>query len=381
MAAGKRKDYYATLGVPRNAKRAAVRKAYRHLARRLHPDVNPGDSAAESRFKEVREAYDVLSDEKKREFYDRHGFYSDQARNSGAGAGRPGGFGFDGFDFNDFPGQGGAGPDLGSVFESVFGGHRRQRRHSAEPMPGEDIEYGIDIGFDDAIHGSTVRLKVDCQGRCSACGGSGTPLGSPPRQCAPCGGSGQAQTTMGNMRFNVACPTCGGQGVFRTPCGPCAGEGRVRVTRNIELGIPPGTGENSRLRVPSKGNAGVRGGAAGDLYVVAHVGTHPFFERKGFDIYIRLPITPAEAILGAKIKVPTINGAAILRIPPATSSGKTFRVRERGVKNPRTGKRGDQFVRISIVVPEIPDETTKDLMRRYATRNPENPREAILEAC
>lgn len=379
MATGKRKDYYATLGVARSAKRAAIRKAYRHLARRLHPDVNPGDSAAEARFKEVQEAYDVLSDDKKREFYNRHGFYSDQARSSAPGGGR-GGFGFDGFDFNNFPGQAGSGPDLGSMFESVFGG-RRKHGQSGDPRPGEDIEYRIEVGFNEAIHGTTARLSIDRQDRCSSCGGSGSPPASPPRQCTQCGGTGKAQTAMGNMRFNVPCPACGGEGISRTPCRPCGGEGRLSVKASVEARIPPGTGENSRLRLPGKGNAGVRGAAAGDLYIIAHLGKHPFFKRKGFDIYIELPITPAEAILGAKIEVPTINGAAFLRIPPATNSGKTFRVRERGVKDPRSGKRGDQFVKISIVVPRISDEATKDLMRQYATQNPQNPREAILEAC
>ncbi len=381
MAARRSKDYYGTLGVARDAKQDAIRKAYRHLARRLHPDVNPGDRAAEERFKEVQEAYDVLSDGKKRQFYDRHGFYSDQAY-SGApgGGGRPGGFGFDGFDFNDFPGQGGAGPDLGSLFDSVFGGGRRRKGKSTDQRPGEDLEYALDVGFDDAIRGTTVRLNIERQHRCSPCGGSGSAPGSPPRQCTQCAGTGQSQAAMGNMRFNVPCPACGGEGMIRTACRLCGGEGRLSGTGSVEVRIPPGTGENSRLRIPGKGNAGVRGGPPGDLYLVARVGTHAFFERKGFDIYIQVPITPAEAILGAKIEVPTINGAAFLRIPPATNSGKTFRVRERGVEDPRTGKRGDQFVRISIVVPEIPDETTKDLMRRYAERNQENPREAILEA-
>ncbi len=382
MAARRSKDYYAALGVSRDAKQDAIRKAYRHLARRLHPDVNPGDTAAEDRFKDVQEAYDILSDEKKRQFYDRHGFYSGQAY-SGApgGGGRRGGFGFDGFDFNDFTGESGAGPDLGSMFDSVFGGGRRRKANSTERRPGEDLEYSLDVGFDDAIQGTTVRLNIERQGRCSPCRGSGSAPGSPPHPCGPCGGSGQAQAGMGNMRFNVPCPACGGDGMIRTACHSCGGEGRVSGTGSVEARIPPGTGENSRLRIPGKGNAGVRGGPHGDLYVVARVGMHPFFERKGFDVYIQVPVTPAEAILGAKIEVPTIDGAALLRVPPATNSGKTFRVRERGVKNPRSGKRGDQFVRISIVVPDIPDETTKDLMRRYAERNPENPREAILEAC
>ncbi len=386
MPASRSKNYYATLGVGRDAKPDSIRKAYRHLARKLHPDVNPGDTAAEDRFKEIQEAYGVLNDSKKRKFYDRFGFYSDQAFAEGTGArrpgGRPGGFGFDGFDFTDFGSQAGPmpGPDLGSLFGNLFGGTRRPKPGAAAQSEGEDLEYTLDIGFEDAIRGTSARLNIDRQKTCSPCAGSGLAHGTPPRQCDDCSGTGQVHQAAGNMRFSVPCRSCGGDGRVRSPCPACAGEGRVRSMDSIEARIPPGTGENSRLRLPGKGNAGLRGGLPGDLYLVAKIGEHPFFERSGFDIKIQVPVTPAEAILGAKIEVPTIDGKAFLRIPPATNSGKTFRVRGRGVTDPRNGQRGDQFVRISIVVPEIPDETTKDLMREYAERNPENPREAILRS-
>ena len=382
MAAQPSKDYYGALGVARNAKPDAIRKAYRHLARKLHPDVNPGDSVAEDRFKEVQEAYGVLSDEKKRAFYDRHGFYSDQAYSTGGAAGgRPGGVGFDGFDFTDFPRQaGGAGPDLGSIFESMFGGGRHHRREASDPNPGEDLEYTLEIGFDDAIQGTPVRLNIVRLTSCADCRGSGSAHGAPPQACTDCGGAGQIGRAAGNMRFSVPCHVCGGQGKVRSVCRECAGEGRLRSSTPVETRIPPGTQDNARLRVPGKGNAGLRGGVPGDLYIQAKVGSHPIFDRKGDDIHIQVPVTPAEAILGSRIEVPTIDGTAFLRIPPATSSGKTFRVRERGVKNARGGKRGDQFVKISIVVPEIPDESTKDLMRQYAELNAENPRAALFEA-
>ena len=378
MAVGRGKDYYSTLGVAKKARPDAIRKAYRHLARKLHPDVNPGDASAEERFKEVQEAYAVLRDEKKRRFYDRHGFYSDQAYTTGRGGPGPGaGFGFDGFDFNDMAGQGG--PDLGSLFDSVFGQGRR-KAPSTEKHPGEDLEYALEIGFEDAIQGAEVRLSVQRYRPCRPCRASGSSPAAPPHQCRQCGGTGKSHAAMGNMRFSVPCPRCSGTGLIRTPCPSCGGEGRVQETSTVEMRIPAGTGENSRLRLPGNGNAGIRGGPPGDLYVVAKVGSHPVFERKGFDIYIQIPITPAEAVLGAKIEVPTIDGTAFLRVPPATNSGKTFRVRGRGVTDPRSGERGDQFVRITIVVPEIPDEATKDLMRRYTARNPENPRKALLDA-
>lgn len=383
MAANRSKDYYATLGVARNADSAAIRKAYRHLARKLHPDVNPGDTVSENRFKEVQEAYGVLSDEKKRKFYDQHGFYSDQAFTGGAGArtgGQPGGFGFDGFDFTDFGRQAGGGPgvDFGSLFDTFLGGGRRSQPGSAAKQPGEDLEYTMDIGFRDAIRGTTERLSIARQDACSACDGAGLAKGTSPSPCGECSGSGQVHKAAGNMRFSVPCMACRGAGTIRNTCPACRGEGRVGTHASIEIRIPAGAQENSRLRVPAKGNAGPRGGAPGDLYIVLRVGQHPFFRRQGQHIHIEVPVTPAEAVLGGKIEVPTIDGTAFLRIPPGTDSGKTFRVRERGVKDPRTGQSGDQFVRILIVVPEIPDETTKDLMRQYAERNPENPREAIL---
>lgn len=375
MAANRSKDYYATLGVPRNAKADAIRTAYRHLARKLHPDVNPGDKAAEERFKDVQEAYDILSDEEKRGIYDRYGFYSEQARQQ-ASAGQGHGFGFDGFDFSDL-GRQAAGTNLGDLFEGMFGGGRGRGRGQATRRQGEDLEYEMEIGFDEAIRGTTERLKISRQAPCAPCSGSGNARGEPPSVCKACGGSGQLQRMAGNMRFSVPCAECGQTGQTRTPCPQCAGEGRVLATNTIDVRIPPGTRENARLRLQGKGNAGILAGPAGDLYILVHVGKHPFFERDNFDIRIEVPITPAEAVLGAKIEVPTIDGTALMRIPPATSSGKTFRMRGRGVIDPRSDKRGDQFVRISIVVPKVPDESTKDLMRRYAERNPENPRDSL----
>ena len=384
MAANRSTDYYATLGVARNAKPDAIRKAYRHLARKYHPDVNPGDTVSETRFKEVQEAYGVLSDKRKREFYDQYGFYSEQAFAEGTGARstgrRPSGFGFDGFDFTDFGRQAGAGPgaEFGSLFDTFFGGGQRPKRTTAEKHPGEDLEYTMEIDFRDAIEGTTARLNIARYSSCATCSGSGSARRASPQDCRECGGSGQLHKAAGNMRFSVPCATCRGEGKIPSLCSVCGGDGRVSSNVPIDVRIPPGTQENSRLRIPGKGNAGLRGGPPGDLYIVARVGAHPFFERKGYDIHIQVPVSPAEAILGAKIEVPTIDGTAFLRVPPATNSGKTFRVRERGVRNPRSGKRGDQFVRITIVVPEIPDETTKELMRQYAERNSENPRETIL---
>lgn len=379
------KDYYKTLGVNRKASDDEIKKSYRRLARKLHPDVNPGDKAAESRFKDVQEAYEILSDPKKKQMYDQYGFYSPngmpQGGPGGPGGARPGDFGFGGFDFSDFA-EGQAGPGAGAggfgdLFSQFFKGGGRGGPQ-ARPRPGEDLEYTIDISFWDAIKGSTRRLNIQRYDVCRTCKGSGG-LSGGASTCGECGGDGQVDQTVGAMKFNITCPRCGGTGKMRNACVTCGGEGRVTRTESVEVRIPAGAKTGSRLRVPGKGNAGARGAAAGDLYIVTRVGSHPVFQRDGDDIRIKAPITPAEAILGAKIEVPTIDGKAALKIPPGTSSGKRFRVRERGVENRRTGKRGDQYVEVQITVPEIPDENTKELMRDFAKLNAEDPRRGLFQ--
>lgn len=387
MAATRQQDYYGTLGLKRSAKPDEIRKAYRRLARKYHPDVNPGDKAAEDRFKDIQAAYDVLGDEKKRQMFDRYGFYSDQAfaggeggSSGGAGGFRPGGFGFDGFDFSEFVRRAGgaAGQQFRGGFSDLF--DRAGAGRPAEgPQPGEDLEYAIEIGFWEAIQGTTVRLNITRNAPCGHCSGTGRAAAGGPEVCGECGGSGRVGRAVGNMRFDTSCPRCRGNGRLHDVCAACRGEGRAAGAESVEARIPPGAKQGSRLRLPGKGNSGLRGGPAGDLYIVTRVGEHPFFKRIGDDIRIQVPVTPAEAVLGAKIEVPTIEGSAFLKIPPATSSGKVFRVRERGVLNARSGSRGDQFVEVRIVVPEIADESVKDLMRRYAEIHTENPRELLFE--
>ena len=258
MAANRSRDYYATLGVARDAKPDSIRKAYRHLARKLHPDVNPGDKAAEDRFKDVQEAYDILGDERKRDVYDRYGFYSDQASPQGSGA-QGGGFGFEGFDFTDLGRQAGAGGSLGDLFDSFMGGGRGRRRESTAPRPGEDLEYAMEIGFDDAIRGTTERLRIARHSACAPCRGTGSAQGAPPGVCGTCNGTGQTQQAAGNMRFSIPCPACQGSGRVRTLCPSCGGEGRVSGTDAIDVRIPPGTQENSppaHIRQGQRGSAG-----------------------------------------------------------------------------------------------------------------------------
>lgn len=391
MPTGQTKDYYKALGVKRSASKDDIRKAYRRLARKYHPDVNPGDKAAEDRFKDIQEAYGILSDEKKKQMYDQYGFYSPHgfADAGSSGGSRPGDFGFSGFDFSEFArgAQGdrtrpGAGPDpgwqggFGDLFSQFFkSGDRGQQ---PQPKPGEDLEYTVDIDFWEAIRGVTRRLTVNRYESCAQCGGSGS-AGAGSVTCPECQGKGQVTQTVGAMRFSLTCPRCNGSGQARNVCPTCNGDGRTSRPDTVEVRIPAGAQDGSRLRVPRKGNAGAMGAAPGDLYIITRVGKHQFFQRQGDDIRVKAPISIPEAVLGAKIEVPTIEGRAILKIPPATSSGKIFRLRERGVLNPKTQKRGDQFVEVQIITPAIPDENTKELMREFSRLNSDDPRQALFE--
>jgi molecular chaperone DnaJ len=381
------KDYYGSLGVKRDASADEIRKAYRRLARKHHPDVNPGDKSSEDKFKSIQEAYDILSDKKKRDMYDQYGFYSETGAYPGAGR-APGASGFDfgGFDFSDFArhaggtGRGagrqkqGRGGGFSDVFSQFF--KQDQAQTAVQAKPGEDLEYSVDIDFWDAIRGTSLRLNVARQESCGQCRGHGN-ISAGTAVCKECSGKGQVTQTVGAMRFNLTCPRCQGQGDVQNACPACSGDGRISRTETVEVRIPLGAQTGSRLRVAGKGNAGTMGAPAGDLYIITRVGPHPFFDRKADDIYIEVPVTITEAVLGANIEVPTIDGKARLKIPPSTSSGKVFRLREKGVLNRRTNRRGDQFARVKIVVPEVPDEGSKDLLRDFANLNPEDPRASL----
>ncbi len=390
MQAGARDDYYKTLHVKRDASSEDIRKAYRRLARKYHPDLNPGDKAAEERFKQIQAAYDVLSDAKKREIYDQLGFYSEAGLHPGAG--RPsagseaGGFGFGGFDFSDAfgfgpEGRGSRGPfheEGGRGFSDMFADlFRRAGRREAAPQAGSDLEYTVDIGFWEAIKGTQAKLSFVRYDVCAVCGGSGG-SGSGQMVCPECNGSGQVTQMAGAMRFQLTCARCQGKGQLRNACPSCHGDGRVSRQDSVEVRIPPGAENGSRLRVASKGNAGTMGAAAGDLYIITRVQDHPLFKRVGKDIHIEVPITVSEAALGAKVEVPTIDGRALLKIPPGTESGKTFRMRERGVLNRRTGARGDQYVEVKIVLPRLQDERSKEILREFARLNPDDPRSGMF---
>ncbi|MFB3825221.1 MAG: molecular chaperone DnaJ [Bryobacteraceae bacterium] len=382
-------DYYETLGVPKGAGPDDIRKSYRKLARKYHPDLNPGDKSAEERFKRVQEAYDILSDPKKRQMYDQYGFYSETGMpGGGPGAGgtqwQPG-MDFGGFDFSDlFSGAGagtggarrggtasaGTGGRFSDIFSQFFG-----RGGAREPAPekGSDLEYGLNVDFWQAIKGTQIRVNITRYDVCGACQGSGA-AGGATGMCPECNGSGTVSQMAGAMRFNLTCPRCNGSGKLKNVCSVCHGEGRVPRAESVEVRIPPGVRSGTRLRVPGKGNAGTGGAPPGDLYITTNVEPHPFFSREGDNIEIKVPVTVWEAGLGAKIEVPTIDGRALLKIPQGTTNGQRFRLREKGVLNPRTGARGDQIIEVVIQAPDVHDERTKELLRELGKLHPEDPR-------
>ncbi|MGA8866487.1 MAG: J domain-containing protein [Candidatus Sulfotelmatobacter sp.] len=406
MATATKKDYYEILGVKKSASAEEIRKAFRKLARKYHPDVNPGDKTAEEKFKTLSEANDVLSDPKKRKVYDQLGFYSDNidpaaaeayTRAGGGGGGgfaggfpgaaQPGGegvhFDFGGFDFSDLtdsagrsgraPRGSGGGGSFRDIFSSMFGGGRGAAPAETGPEPGTDLEYQVNVPFWTAIRGGVMRLNISRHDTCGNCHGQG--YIEAPGKCPECNGTGQITQTGGRMKFNVPCPRCHGTGKNISTCPTCHGEGTVSRTEPFEVRIKAGTRDGQRIRIPGKGDAGAHGGPAGDLYAIIRTGDHPIFRRDGDDIYLAVPVSATEAALGAKIEVPTIDGRALLKIPPGTQSGQKLRLREKGVPSAtKEGARGDEIVEINVTVPMPRDERTKELLRELAKLNPEDPR-------
>ena len=397
------KDYYGALGVKKGASTDEIRKAFRKLARKYHPDVNPGDKSAEEKFKTLSEANEVLSDPKKRKIYDQLGFYSDNidpaaaeaySRQGGTPGGFPGGqpgatgsagaggvhFDFGGFDFSDlFEGRGkksastgsGGGGGFRDIFSSMF--DRGGAAAHEEPEPGTDLEYQVNVPFWTAIRGGVMKLNIARRETCNMCHGSG--FVEAPGTCPQCHGKGTIEQTGGRMKFNVQCPRCHGTGKNISTCPTCHGEGTIERIEPLEVRIKAGTRDGQRIRIAGKGNAGGHGGPAGDLYVIIKTGDHPVFQREGDDIRLTVPVTATEAALGAKIEVPTIDGRTLLKIPPGTQSGQKLRLREKGVPSAtKEGARGDEIVEVKVTVPMPRDERTKELLRELATLNPEDPR-------
>jgi len=356
------KDLYAYLELPSKAPLADVKKAYKRLARKYHPDLNPGDKSAEERFKEISEAYAILSDPEKKKRYDQRGRVEDFAQH-------PGGQGvhFEGFNFDDL----GGGASFSDIFESLFQGARRQDR----PESGSDIVVPVTLTLAEAFTGKKVKLTVPHRVSCPSCGGSGRSAPAKRGACPKCGGSGKEGMSKGPFQFARPCRNCGGSG--RDPgelCPSCGGSGTKETADKIEVTIPAGVDTGSRVRAKGKGEAGKFGGPPGSLFIETHISKDPFFEREGPNLKIKLPVTFAEAGLGAKIEIPTMTGKTLLKIPPNTRSGQLFRLRGKGMPSLIGGSPGDLIVEVYISMPEILDEKSKELLRDFERLNPENPR-------
>ena len=371
------KDYYKALGVSKGASADEIKKSYRKLARKYHPDANKGDAASEERFKEISEAYNVLSDSKRRAEYD-------EARSLfGGGARMPGGAGaqYGGFDLGDIFGSTGAGGRLGDILGGMFGGGRTTTTTTtARPRRGADVETEVSLSFSDAIDGTTVPLRLTDEGPCKVCRGTGAKAGTVPKVCPTCEGTGQSSRNLGNFAFSEPCATCRGRGlVVDDPCSACGGSGRAVSARTIQARIPAGVADGQRIKLKGKGAPGERGGPPGDLYVRVHVAKHPVFGRSGHNLTITVPLTFAEAALGADIKVPAHHGMPVsLRIPPGTPNGRVFRVRGKGVRR-SDGTQGDLLVKVDVQVPPTLTNAARTALEKFRDETAgEDPRSELL---
>jgi len=373
-----KRNYYEVLGLKKGASESEIKKAYRKLARKYHPDVNPGDKKAEERFKEISEAYEVLSDPEKRKKYD---LYGDQSFQSGFDpfrsyhkSGGFGGFDFQGVNFEDAFSHGFEG--FGDIFSDFFG--QRKRTNERVPTKGADIQYAMEISFEDAIKGLSTEITVQRNSSCELCNGSGINRGSQRQICPECHGTGQKKMGRGPFSFSQTCGQCKGSGSWNpNPCNKCSGSGIVLKTERITVKIPPGVDTGSKVRVAGKGEVGKYGGPPGDLYIITKVRPHPTFERRGDNIYCVIPITVTEAVLGSQITVPTIDGNVTMKIPEGTQSGQVFRLANKGVPKLKENKRGDQFIEVKIVVPKNLDERSKQLLRDFERLNYYDPRKNL----
>ena len=350
-----KRDYYEVLGVEKNVEAEEIKKAYRKLAVKYHPDKNPGDKSAEEKFKELGEAYEVLNDPQKRAAYDQYGHAAFDRR--AGGFGRAGGF-HDPFEvFREVFGG-------GSIFEDLFG---RAQHDPSQPQRGDDLRYDLEISFDEAAHGCEKDITVTKPEPCDVCAGSGAEAGSRARVCPTCGGRGQVLSSRGIFSIAQTCPHCQGAGrIIDKPCKACRGNGRLERSSTIKLRIPAGVDSGSRLRSLGNGEAGFRGGPSGDLYVILHVRPHDIFQRDGDDLLCEIPVSLVQAALGAEIDVPTLNGKTPIRIPPGTQPGTTFRLKGKGVKNIQGYGHGDLHVRINVEVPTHLSAPQKAKLQEFA---------------
>jgi molecular chaperone DnaJ len=355
---------YEVLGVTKNASDDELKKAYRKLAREYHPDRNPGDDAAEERFKEVQTAYDLLSDPAKRQAYDTFGQAG--ARGFPGGGANTGGMRFEEFDLSN----------LGDLLGGMFGGGRRAA--TRQPIRGNDLETRVRISFEDSLKGVQVRVPVEAETVCSVCHGTGAEPGTAPITCPQCGGRGVVSDAQGLFAFSQPCPRCRGNGtIIEKPCRNCRGSGRERTTKRYSVKIPAGAKTGTRVRLKGKGEAGHNAGPAGDLFVVVDVEPSPLFERRGSDLVLDVPVTYAEAALGASVEIPTPEGLVALKVPSGTESGKLLRVKGRGAPHLKGNGRGDLLARVKVTVPKKLSKAEKEALEGYQKVSREQPREAF----
>ena len=344
-----KRDYYKVLDVPRTATEAQIKQAYRRLAMKYHPDRNPNDREAEERFKEAKEASEVLTDAHKRALYDQHGHAGLEAATHRGGRG-----GFSTDAFSDI---------FGDVFGDIFGTARRGGR--SQVFRGADLRYELELELDQAVFGHSVEIEIPRLIECESCHGSGAAKGSQPATCDSCGGTGQVRISQGFFQLQQTCPRCRGAGtIIRNPCDTCLGQGRVRRTRKLAVKVPAGVDNGDRVRLAGEGEAGRNGGPPGDLYVEVHVREHPIFERDGEHLSCEVPVSFATAALGGTVAVPTLDGDVLLKIPAETQSGRVFRLRDKGVKPVRGGARGDLFCRVAVETPVHLSAEQRELVRQ-----------------
>lgn len=355
-----KRDYYQILGVSKDADADALKKAYRKLAVKHHPDKNPGDKEAEEKFKEASEAYDVLKDSEKRAAYDRFGHAAFQPGGAYAGAGG-GGF-HDPVDiFREVFGSG------GGIFDEIFGGGGHRQHTQAGAAGGHDLRYDLEINLREASIGAEKEIKYRRPIACESCSGSGAAAGGGHDRCPTCGGVGQVSSSRGFISFQQTCPDCRGSGIrIKNPCRDCGGEGRVTKTSKVNVKVPPGVDNGSRLRSQGNGEAGCMGGPAGDLYVIIHVKEHEIFERHDDDLFCEIPLKFTLATLGGAVQVPTLSGKVNLKIPPSTQSNQHFKLRGHGMPNLRSGRRGDQLIRVTIDVPKTLTREQSEKLQEFA---------------
>ena len=381
------KDYYATLGVKKDAPEKEITRAYRKLAKQYHPDANPGDRSAEDRFKEVSAAYDVLGDAAKRKEYDEVRAMAGSGGFPNFGAGGQGGFGgYNTYDFGDGNVRFEPGGDMGGfgdLLGNLFGGRNRRSGRggygpgAAGPRRGGDLEAEVHLSFEDAVHGATIGVQLTGAAPCSQCGGTGAAPGTLPKTCPQCGGTGSQAVDQGPFSFSQVCPRCAGSGrIVETPCSRCGGGGAETRTREVKVRIPVGVADGQRVRVKGKGTPGQNGGPPGDLFVNVSVSPHPLFGRRGDDLLLRVPVTFSEATLGAEVRVPTLDSPVTLRIPPGTPHGKTLRVRGRGMPKAAGGS-GDLLVTVEVVVPQTLSDEQRQAVEALAAATPANPRDHL----